>query len=110
MSFVAMRNEVTEMSIGSWMFWRHLARRLPRRFLRVHSVAYPKRNPWGSMYDIDATLRHAVQGSLRLTRDHVLLVRRFRQFHGGEFLKVRIIPEQIEHGIEPEQRRREERV
>jgi hypothetical protein len=50
------------------------------------------------------------QGSLRLTRDHVLLVRRFRQFHGGEFLKVRIIPEQIEHGIEPEQRRREERV
>jgi hypothetical protein len=27
----------------------------------------------------------------------------FRRFRGGEFLEARIIPQRIEHGIEPEQ-------
>jgi hypothetical protein len=33
----------------------------------------------------------------------VLLLRRFWRFRGGESLKARIIPERIEHWIEPEQ-------
>jgi hypothetical protein len=37
----------------------------------------------------------------------VLLVRRFRCGRGGEFLEARIVPERIEHRIEPEQRRSE---
>jgi hypothetical protein len=31
----------------------------------------------------------------------------FRRFRAGEFLEARISPQRIEHGIEPEQRRRE---
>ena len=40
------------------------------------------------------------------------LVRRriLRRFRGGEFLEARIIPERIEHGIEPEQRRSKRQV
>ena len=39
-----------------------------------------------------------------IVRKFRLLLRRFR---GREFLKARIIPKRIEHGIEPEQRGRE---
>jgi hypothetical protein len=43
---------------------------------------------------------------IRVSRFSVaLFVRRFRRGRSGEFLKVRIIPERIEHGIEPEQGR-----
>src|SRR6266446_3249799 len=37
----------------------------------------------------------------------VSLVRRFRCGRGGEFLETRIVPERIEHRIEPEQCRSE---
>jgi len=33
-----------------------------------------------------------------------LLVRRLRRFRGDEFLETRIIPEWIEHRVEPEER------
>ena len=33
----------------------------------------------------------------------VRLVRRLRRFRGGEFLEARIVPQRIEHRIEPEQ-------
>jgi hypothetical protein len=36
-----------------------------------------------------------------------LFVRRFRRGRGDEFLEPRILPERIEHRIEPEQRRSE---
>ena len=39
-----------------------------------------------------------------------LFVRRFRRGRAGKFLEARIIPERIEHGIEPEQRRSERQV
>jgi hypothetical protein len=55
MSFATMANEVTEMSIEEWIFWQHLARRLPLRLPRLRSIAYPNRNPWRPIYDIDAT-------------------------------------------------------
>jgi len=32
-----------------------------------------------------------------------LFVRRLRRFRGGEFLEARIVPQRIEHRIEPEQ-------
>jgi hypothetical protein len=41
--------------------------------------------------------------SLRSLKHIVLLVARFRQFRSDELLEARIIPERIEHGIEPEQ-------
>jgi hypothetical protein len=45
------------------------------------------------------------QGTARST-----LLRIFRRGRGGEFLEARIIPERIEHWIEPEQRRSERHV
>jgi hypothetical protein len=43
-------------------------------------------------------------------RRAALFVPRFRRGRGGEFLEARVIPERIEHRIEPEQRRSERHV
>ena len=47
----------------------------------------------------DWRLDEKIAGARRV----VLLVRRFRCGRGGEFLEARIVPERIEHRIEPEQ-------
>ena len=44
-----------------------------------------------------------------LRRD-ALSVRRFRHGRRGESLEARVVPDRIEHGIEPEQRRSERRA
>jgi hypothetical protein len=67
----------------------------PKRFRQAAETAREQRIRLSSRLRSDSARR---QG--RLCAPQMLL----RRGRGGEFLEARIIPERIEHGIEPEQR------
>jgi len=89
------------------------------RVLKVAIVDFPC-SQGGSCYQATDSLGQGIKATGRPRHDSwqsefprfsvVLFVPRFRRFRGDEFLEARIIPERIEHRIEPEQRRSERHV
>jgi hypothetical protein len=54
---------------------------------------------------VELSLTTSLREKLAGVRRAALFVHRFRRFRRDEFLETRIVPERIEHWIEPEQRR-----
>jgi hypothetical protein len=76
---------------------------------RCHADALPFDPLWYT--EVAAAIANAI-GHAKFCRrlPRRLICTRFRRFRGDEFLKARIIPQRIEHWVEPEQRRSERHV